>query len=825
MNLELEEIQGLVLSGYPDKPAATFYVFSIVDPRRARRWLHRLLRNGLVQFADFLHNGRNQPPYLCERPVNVAFTFEGFRLLDLPEEALAGFSGSFREGMAAPHRSRQLGDDGKSAPEHWRWGGPNGDAVHGLLCVYGELDADLSAPIGSDDGVVVVRTLPTLPTPQKRADRIEHFGYRDGISNPTVEGAPQRRKNRDVIPPGELLLGYPNAYGKVPASPRVSAELDLQEQLPRAEEDRSKRDFGRNGSYVVLRQLEQDVAAFKEFTKNAAEALGVDPDWVGSRMVGRWKDGTPVTLRPERNGKPANDTPYFTFHANEDDVGQRCPMGSHIRRTNPRDTILPVPHDPALCGVDENTTTNPIRPIPNQHRIVRRGRSYGPPIEEAPNEERGLQFLCFNASLRRQFEFVQSQWVNNPCFAGLTRDPDPLLATSREHPFPANDLTLQGRSGHPARTLRDVPRLTEVRGGAYFFMPSRRALEYLAALPVASIERIVPNERADAEADAALHCSKITRDFEAQPAPRRARRGFHVKAHGVCAARLTVRADLPRSFAHGVFSAGASYEAWVRFSSSAFAIAKDTSRDVHGIAIKLVGVVGERAADFEEQTQDFLLVDAPYLMVPNIAAALAFDRAQIAGSAKFAWHLLTHPWELAKVARMTSAPRHPLERVYSSVAPFQLGPHVVRWGLRPAPGGRLVEVPRSPDRLRTALAEQLRKDGSMRLELCVEMRGGRARRPIEEGDVDWGGSLERIADLEILADGFGTPEQEELGERMSFNPWNALAAHRPLGNLNRARKLVYRAVYLHRTTLNGEKPFEPRPVDERPDEATSVAAQ
>jgi hypothetical protein len=194
-------------------------------------------------------------------------------------------------------------------------------------------------------------------------------------------------------------------------------------------------------------------------------------------------------------------------------------------------------------------------------------------------------------------------------------------------------------------------------------------------------------------------------------------------------------------------------------------------------------------------------------MVPNIAAAVAFDRAQIAGGLRFAVHLLTHPGELARVLKMTSKPRHPLERVYSSVAPFRLGPHVVRWALRRVAGPSLVAVPESPDRLRRSLAEQISRDGALHLELCVEMRSRDA--PIEDGDVDWAGTLERIADLEIPAEGFGSEESEHLVETMSFNPWNALEAHRPLGNLNRARKLVYRAIYLHRTRANGKEPFEP----------------
>jgi len=124
--------------------------------------------------------------------------------------------------------------------------------------------------------------------------------------------------------------------------------------------------------------------------------------------------------------------------------------------------------------------------LTNRHRLLRRGRAYGPPVDEeydidalrerAATEERGLHFLCFNANLSRQFEFVQSNWLQNPAFAGLSSDPDPLLGADRELPFRASDFTIQGC---PVRRIRSLPRVVETRGGAYFFMPSRRALEFL----------------------------------------------------------------------------------------------------------------------------------------------------------------------------------------------------------------------------------------------------------------------------------------------------------------------------------------------------------
>lgn len=815
--VDLHDIQGMVVSGYGKRPAATFYLFRIVDVENARRFLGRLVRTE-VQFADFLFNGRDREPFLAPKPVNIAFTFAGLRALGLPEEALAGFENAFREGLATPHRARVLGDDGPSSPDRWAWGGPKTPAVHLIVCAYGgsegyhdERDEIVDFTFTAEDGVELVSRLTSLRTPQDRSDRREHFGYRDGIANPTIAGVPGKRSARsDVIPTGEVLLGYANAYGRIPQTPRVHLDHDPDELLPRLD---GARDFGLNGSYVVFRQLSQDVGAFRKYTAKAAETLGHTADWVGARLIGRWKDGTPVTLHPHA---PAGaDTDDFTYHANEDGTGQRCPIGAHIRRSNPRDTTLPVPHDPLLCGRDEELAEEHEAAPHQNHRIVRRGRMYGPRAradETNLDDERGLYFICCNANLRRQFEFVQAHWISNPCFAGLSNDPDPVLSSSRPHPFSASTFTLQGSLGQPTRQLKDLPRLAEVRGGAYFFMPSRRALEYLAALGPSvplTVERPVPNEATDAAADAALHIAKIDRDYAAQKNVKLARRAFHGKAHGIARAHLVVPDDLPVTFAHGIFTPGARYDAWVRFSNSDFAIGDDTAADIHGLAIKVMGVTGKRAESFEEHTQDFLCIDAPQLMVPNIAAALAFDRAAIRGGLAFFAHLLTHFGELKRVLAMRSTPRHPLERVYSSVAPFRLGPHVVRWAVRRATRS-LVAVPKGRDQLRFALQEQLRRDGELRLELCVELRGIHPR-PIEDGDVDWRGRLERIADIVVIRDGFGTAAQNALGERMSFNPWNALEAHRPLGNLNRARRLVYRAVYLHRSKLNGVQPFEPRP--------------
>ena len=120
--LELEEIQGLILSGYGERPVARYALFEIVDALRAKAWLAALLPE--LQFSEYRRSRRNQPPFLKPVCVNVAFTHAGMAKLGVPASALAGFSLSFQEGMHEPNRARRLGDDGDSAPQNWRCCGP-----------------------------------------------------------------------------------------------------------------------------------------------------------------------------------------------------------------------------------------------------------------------------------------------------------------------------------------------------------------------------------------------------------------------------------------------------------------------------------------------------------------------------------------------------------------------------------------------------------------------------------------------------------------------------------------------------------------------------
>jgi Dyp-type peroxidase family len=458
--LALNDIQGIIRRGYGDMRHACFVLLKIGDAASARPWLE-------LQ-ADAITDGEHKPP---EGRLNLAFTCAGLAKFGLHEAVLRGFSREFREGMTAGDRPRILGDYGTSAPEMWDWGGPNGPAPHVLLLLYAPSEQRLSDFYASQRagfeaaGLSQVRRLDTI-----RLDgRKEHFGFRDGIAQPEIEGTNKGAPPENIVAPGEFLFGYRNESGKYPDGPG---------------------EFGRNGSYLVFRQLEQHVREFWQFLDRAAQEPdgGSDPAArvrLGSKMVGRWPSGAPFSRDPNRDpdhGKREQDlatdavNDRFGFH-HDDPRGELCPLGSHIRRTNPRDTLAPSPK----ISIRNS----------NLHRIIRRGRAYGPPVAasmdpqdilraEADAGERGLHFVCFNTDLAQQFEFLQQDWINSPKFEGMFyRDVDPIVgAQDPIHPEYTDAFTVQAK---PVRTrVPGILRFVDVRGGAYFFMPGIRAIRYLA---------------------------------------------------------------------------------------------------------------------------------------------------------------------------------------------------------------------------------------------------------------------------------------------------------------------------------------------------------
>ena len=385
--------------------------------------------------------------------------------------------------MTTEHRRRLLGDDGASAPELWDWGGPGAEPDAALL-LYARTERELAslsdrqrkrfAHYGIREKLLETTWF---------ANKKEHFGFHDGITTPIIEGLGRQADPGLRIKPGEFILGYQNEYGRYTASPLVHRALDPAGCLKLDIHGSGAADFGRNGAYLVFRQLRQDVHGFWSCIDQASRTRGgaARRQRLAAKMVGRWPSGAPLALAPDEDDPALADADDFRFH--DDPHGHRCPIGAHIRRTNPRDSLGPRPGSPeALAGS-------------RRHRLLRRGRAYGPRLAESMDpgdvlargddgQERGLHFICLVANIARQFEFVQASWVNNPQFETLHDDVDPLIG--RRGRFAAGNGRTSATAnftipGHPARTrIRGLPDFATVRGGAYFFMPGVSGLRYLA---------------------------------------------------------------------------------------------------------------------------------------------------------------------------------------------------------------------------------------------------------------------------------------------------------------------------------------------------------
>jgi Dyp-type peroxidase family len=470
VTLELDDIQGLLARGYGRLRAARFLLLRIDNPAAARRWL--------AAVAGEITPGSTDPR---DTSVQVAFTHTGLVSLGVGPEVLAMFPLEFVGGMTTPHRSRILGDLGRNAPDHWTWGGPTTPPIHLVLLLYASDEptlATLSARYEdglAGGGLAVERRLDTVDL-----GTTEHFGFRDGISQPLVEGLPRTGPPADTIKAGEIVLGYLNEYDRYTDRPLLEPGADPHGLLPRDPDPAGSAapDLGRNGSYLVIRQLGQHVREFWEFLDRATRRPdgGSDEDArlrLAAKMVGRWPSGAPLVMAPDQDDPALGDDNDFGYYEVDAD-GRRCPLGAHIRRAHPRDSLDPDPGSQRSIAVDK------------RHRILRRGRAYGRPlpadavggVQEADDDgQRGLHFMCLNANIARQFEFIQHTWVNNAKFGGLYDDPDPIITASGQlgstFTVPANPVR---------QRVTGVPPFVTVRGGAYFFLPGIRAVRYLTRL-------------------------------------------------------------------------------------------------------------------------------------------------------------------------------------------------------------------------------------------------------------------------------------------------------------------------------------------------------
>lgn len=493
--VELQDVQGLVARSFNGLAHGDYVpVYLPATPAAARAWVGEMA--GVVTRGD-VRSGEVMKAGVAR---SMGLTAQGLERLGLDEDVLRTFSTEFRDGMTTAYKRRVMGDDGPSAPENWGWGRPD-NPVHAMLFLFaGNRDrlkelVDEEAARAARHGAVLGAPLGSIML----NDDKEHFGFHDGIAQPRVQGfrkpddgeAPAPTENS--IPLGEVVLGYTNAYGQTPDSPTVPDTPGARAVLPRAPVDPDdapgtpvRMDLGRNGSYVVFRQLEQHVKAFWSFLDAQASHDAEARKRLGAKMVGRWPNGAPLVRHPDQeppefDRATAND---FMYSGTWDDVrGDKCPLGAHIRRTNPRDGMQPGPQGSLL--------------VADRHRLLRRGRAYGEPVttsfdpaqilaSDKPDTGRGLHFICFNTDLGRQFEFVQSTWVNTMKFDGLYGDADPLIGPHQDPADPSvarEQLTTFTEQRCPVRhQVHNVPRFVTTVGGAYFFMPGLRALQYLSRL-------------------------------------------------------------------------------------------------------------------------------------------------------------------------------------------------------------------------------------------------------------------------------------------------------------------------------------------------------
>ena len=479
--LETDEIQSLVFRGLRNLPFVTFAVVRLPDSSGDKQaWLG--YASSQISFGDRPF-GNPTPDQIA---TFVAFSATGLEKLGLPPDATATFPAPFELGMA--NRADILRDVGDSEPSRWDWtDGARPLAADAAVFLFGRspeacqraLEAH-KALLGDRHVVHEVRTQPGA----KGLD-FEHFGFRDGISQPIIRGSQRETQNppaRDLVEPGEFILGYLNNDGFFPPSPTVNALADPKRRLPNqaadlpsvypnfgSQSEPAARDFGRNGTFVAVRQLKQDVEGFKANVKRLAEEAArypalasivghpIDGDWVAAKMLGRWQDGTPLIHGP---GDPEHDrTRDNNFDYGVDDPqGLQCPLGAHIRRANPRTSLQPGdPQEQAIT---------------NRHRILRRGRSY----EEAG--EKGLLFVALCADLERQFEFIQQTWLTSPHFQGLQDESDPIVGS-----YSDRDKRAESKFTIPtvrsAVVLKGVDRFVTMRGGGYFFLPSRSSVAFL----------------------------------------------------------------------------------------------------------------------------------------------------------------------------------------------------------------------------------------------------------------------------------------------------------------------------------------------------------
>lgn len=468
----LDDLQGNVLRAYRGHEHALYLFTTISEPDRTRSWLTKRVRAARQPHTVALDDLKELPittrriwdQYKPVVTLNVAFTFPALVLLGLAGETFEGLD-AFREGMFA--RATELGDVEPGHPEGWEEGLKDN---HVLLVLTAADEGHLAdgRDLAEDAGLTIAGEPHEAHRP---ADHREHFGFNDGFSQPAVagvggpstaigEGTLTAENTWRRIALGEFVLGYGGEGGGLPRAP-VSP-------------------LGQDSTFMVVRKLAQDVAGFRRYTREAAQEVGERTMYVRAKMVGRWPNGSPTLRYPKEEGPAPTVRADNRFRYGGDANGERCPLGAHVRRANPRDSSL-WQGRPTL-----------------RHRIIRRGMPFGEPL--APENEdgsalyadeeqaaaaqyedgkyvRGLMFVCYQASIERQFEFIQRRWLGDGNSLGIGTDRDPLLS-----PGLSDDSGRMIIPDTPPLFLKELRSFVTTRGGGYYLLPGLQGLRAISEI-------------------------------------------------------------------------------------------------------------------------------------------------------------------------------------------------------------------------------------------------------------------------------------------------------------------------------------------------------
>ena len=479
--LNLPDIQGFIVRGYR-MPTVRYFLLRVENPIFACSLLGRLAsaseENGLqVTTAEEWHVATPGPfddskaapkrkPDFC---LNLGITWSGLVALGVKDRIPAippGPFDAFVEGAAK--RAARVGDTGESGPENWVGGFGTGDD-HVMIALYalspeamdiysGRLTTLIQESSGFRqlwciDGTLMFEMQDGKPVPVPKV----HFGYVDGITiTPRIIGGPE------PVTPDHQKACEPWLF--------VLSEDAGNYKLPRPFE------LWRNGSFGVFKMVAQDVVGFENFLQSNKDLI--DPELLAAKLCGRWRNGVPLALSPDTDSPPGGITPeqlnnfeYVMGDGSGDPRGLRCPVGAHIRRTNPRGQPVQGQGTP---GGSNNT-----------HRLIRRGMPYGPPYDpKAPYDgiERGLLGYFINTYIENQYEFVLREWCQSGEFAGRVRlNPkakDPIIGTND----PSESIFEIPQPGGPPLRLTGFKRFVTTRAAAYCFLPSVTALKWISSI-------------------------------------------------------------------------------------------------------------------------------------------------------------------------------------------------------------------------------------------------------------------------------------------------------------------------------------------------------